>query len=63
MYINNPEVIKDLYKCNEIVAHWLIYHGVPIFSQDKYYCYFSKTELLEEKLKNLPLWLKILQIF
>ena len=60
----NPDFIKRKYKCNKIMADYLIYNkGFPVLSvQEKDY-YFSDTPLLQEILQNLPLWLKIANYF
>jgi hypothetical protein len=64
MYIVNPETIpKDKkYACGNLTAKFLIYQkNLPLLSRVGKVWYFAKTEALEEALKALPLWLKLME--
>jgi len=60
----NPGFIKRKYKCNKLVANYLIHElGFPVLGMDEKSYYFSDTPLLQEILQKLPLWLKIAKLF
>jgi hypothetical protein len=59
MYIVNHQVIEDKFSCRKTVANYLIKHGVPLLSSEKDVFYFADTDLLQEKLKSMPFWLKL----
>jgi len=60
MKINNPEVIEKKFKCNKLVADYLIYKcHLPLLSMDKKWFYFAETPLLKESLENIPFYLKV----
>ena len=60
----NPDFIKCKYKCNKIMADYLVYNlHIPLLGIDGKNFYFSDTPLLQETLQNLPLWLKIAKLF
>jgi len=60
----NPDFIKRKYRCNKILADYLIYEmKFPVLGIDEKKYYFSDTPLLQETLQNLPLWLKIAKLF
>ena len=65
MVVINPEVFdKDkIYWCNGLVSEWLIYtkHLSVFCIKNKKYG-FVKTPELEEALKDLPFWLKIMMV-
>jgi len=67
MYIVNTDSLPQdkLYKCNGIIANWLMKEkSVPLLGKSKTGEYvFSKTELLDEVLKNLPFYFNITKIF
>ena len=58
--IINGQNYKKTFKCKEKLAEYLMFEKhFPIFDiQDEYY-YFVYTDLLEEVLKGLPLWTRI----
>ncbi len=58
--IINKSIIRDTYRCNALVAKHLVYSGVPVLSYDDNYFYFRNTDRLNEALKNMPLYLKLL---
>jgi hypothetical protein len=59
----NPWVIEKKFKCNKILANYLMneLHFPPLGIEGKCY-YFTDNELLQEALERLPLWLKILRV-
>lgn len=59
--ITNPEILKNKFKCNKILADYLESHGIPLLgrNQDGYY-YFAETDRLKDALKNAPLWRKLI---
>jgi len=60
----NPDFIKHKYKCNKIMADYLVYDKhFPVLGLDGKDYYFSDTPLLQESLRNIPLWLKIAKLF
>jgi hypothetical protein len=60
MYIINPSVVENQYKCNGIIAKYLMYDcNLPLLSKNKGVFYFADTELLKECLEKLPFWMKI----
>jgi len=65
MYIvNEPELLKESYKCNAKIGRYLVYtKHLPLLHQDKKYWYFAKTEELEYTLNSLPILLKIFKNF
>lgn len=68
MYVVNPEEIdvSKLYLCNGVIANWLIYekHFSPFGqNENKTGWYFAKTEKLDEALKELPMYYRVMKIF
>jgi hypothetical protein len=64
MTILNHEILEDKYKCNEKTMRYLIYDCcLSLFSYDKDYYYFIKTPQLKRALENMPLKLKIYNLF
>jgi hypothetical protein len=62
--ITNPDSIKNKYKCNRTVANFLIYKkGLSLLGMDEKWFYFAYTDELIEAVQNLPLLLKISEIF
>jgi hypothetical protein len=62
--IINPESIQNKYKCNKILADYLIYKkGLPLLSIDNGNYYFTDNEILQDALSHLPLHLKVLKHF
>ena len=60
----NLDFIKRKYKCNKLVANYLIYElGFPVLGIEGKKYYFTDNSLLQESLQNLPLWLKIVGRF
>ena len=60
----NPDFIKRKYRCNKIIADYLVHNkNLPILGLIGKEYYFSNTPLLQETLQNLPLWLKIAKLF
>ena len=59
----NPDFIKHKYKCNKIMADYLVYNKhLPVLGLVGKKYYFYDTPLLQETLQNLPLWLKIAKL-
>ena len=63
MYVTNIENIlynTKIYRCNGIIASWLIQKNIPLLGKTKSgeFC-FMETKLLEEVLDGLPFWYKI----
>jgi len=59
--IINAEEYMDTFRCNQILANYLIYNKkVPLLSVKKNYYYFRKNELLDKALKSLPFYIKII---
>lgn len=61
--ILNPEIFGDgyFYKCNKLVADYLIYElNIPLLAVKKGEYYFTMNGLLKECLERLPLHLKII---
>lgn len=66
MQVNNVEDwdMSKLYQCNGVIANWLMREKhLPSFSQKDNVWYFSKTQALEDALKDLPFYLKIARNF
>jgi tRNA nucleotidyltransferase (CCA-adding enzyme) len=68
MFIKNSnldflQANPNIYKCNKRIGKYLEKHGFPVLGKvketDEYY--FAKTQQLNEKLENLPFWLKLFQ--
>ena len=60
----NPDFIKSKYKCNKIMADYLVYdRHLPILGLVGKDYYFSDTPSLQEILQSIPLWLKIAKLF
>jgi len=60
----NSQIIKKRYRCNRIIANYLIYKcHLPVIGYDEKYYYFAYSNWLEECLENMPLGLKLLSIF
>ena len=56
----NADFIKNRYRCNKILADYLIYKlHLPLLAVKGKNYYFSDTPLLQEILRHLPLWLKL----
>jgi hypothetical protein len=59
----NSSVITNRFKCNKTLANYLIYElHFPLLGLEGKNYYFTNNELLQECLKNLPLWLKIMRL-
>lgn len=59
--IINPASIDEKYECGRIIMEYLVYRcNIPIlgFEGDRFY--FAKTHKLEDSLKRMPFYLKIL---
>lgn len=63
--ISNNEILKDAYICKEKIMRYLVYEKhIPISSYDKNgNYYFIKTPQLIEALDNMPLKMKIYELF
>lgn len=62
--INNPEILSRAYRCNKEIANFLIYKkGIPLLAIKDGFYYFTYNYETFEAIKNLPLWLKIKNIF
>jgi len=60
----NLDFIKRKYKCNKLIANYLVYElGFPVLGIEGKKYYFTDNSLLQESLQNLPLWLKIVGRF
>lgn len=60
----NPDIIKRKYRCNKLVADYLIYElHMPLLGIDGKDYYFSDNPLLQEVLQKMPFWLKIMKRF
>lgn len=60
MYIVNPDKIKNKYKCQKVVAEYLMNTcNIPLLSKDGVNYYFMNTPELDEALKKIPLWIHI----
>jgi len=60
----NPDFIKRKYRCNKIMADYLVYDKhFPVLSVIGKDYYFSDTSLLQEILQDIPLWLKVAKLF
>ena len=58
----NPDFIKRKYKCNKLIANYLIYKlHMPLLGIDGKDYYFSDSPLLQEVLQKMPFWLKIMK--
>ena len=63
MYVNNINSFPEnkIYRCSGIIANWLIREkNIPLLGKSKNgeFC-FSKTDLLEEVLEQIPFYFKI----
>ena len=62
--ITNPEVIKNTYICNKIVADFLIYkRNQPLLGIHKGRYYFTYSYRLSMIIKQFPLWVKVASKF
>lgn len=53
-----------IYECSPFIGRYLVNErSIPVLSIDGSKWYFAKTDLLEEVLKSMPLYLKVLDIF
>ena len=60
----NPCVIEKKFKCNKIFANYLENElHFPLLGIEGKHYYFTDNELLQERLKTIPLWLKIARKF
>ena len=61
MYIKNTDKIPEnhKYKCKKQISDWLQSKNIPLLGQDGEYFIFSKTDLLEKTIKDIPFWLRI----
>ena len=60
--INNPESFPMTYRVNKQVANWLIYQrGIPLLGIKNEIYYFTHNYETYKAIKELPLWLKLLQ--
>lgn len=59
--IRNPEILKNKFKCNKVLANYLESHGIPLLGMDKEgYYYFAESDELKNALKKAPLWRKLI---
>jgi hypothetical protein len=65
MFIKNLEGSNiNVYGCTPFIGRYLVNErSIPVLSIDGSKWYFSKTDLLEEVLKSMPFYLKVLDIF
>jgi hypothetical protein len=64
MYIiNATEILPEskIYRCkSRLIAEYLIYQkSIPLLSKNGKDWIFTRNDVLEEVLKNLPFWLKV----
>jgi hypothetical protein len=60
--LNNPEVILDKFECNHIVANWLIYKKhLPLLGLKNQVYYFAKTDELKKAMKEMPIYVKMME--
>ena len=63
MYIKNSEQLKEVYRCNGVIAKYLMVDcSIPLLSREGRIFVFSDTPVLKEVLENLPFWLKITKV-
>lgn len=60
MIANTSSIINDAFRCNRAIMEHLVKSGVPMLSYDEKYYYFANTELLKKTLKEMPLYLKVM---
>lgn len=63
MYIRNISDMGKTYNCTPLVGKWIQEKNFPILSILDGRYYFSDTELLREVISNIPVWMKILNMF
>lgn len=62
--IINKNIHPDLFSCKRIIMEYLTFKCyIPLFSFSGNVYYFVKNEKLEKALKNMPLYLKVLNRF
>jgi hypothetical protein len=62
--IINAKQSMPTFKCRKTLANYLIYDkNLPVLDVDKNYYYFCDNDLLQEILKNAPIWIKLLIYF
>ena len=60
MYILNPEIIKNTFKCKKHLANYLMYNcGISLLSCDEKFYYFVNSDELKNFVKNAPFWTKV----
>jgi hypothetical protein len=60
MIIDGKDYVNT-YKCVKMIADYLIYEkNLPVFDVDKNFYYFRESELLDEILGSMPIWLKLI---
>ena len=64
MFIKNIEMIdtKKVYISGKLIGEWLINHGIPLLSKKNDIYYFAITEELMEVKKQMPLYLKLIEM-
>jgi len=59
---NNSKILENAYKCNKLLANYLIYDcNIPLLAIDKDIYLFAKSSVLNNVLNNLPLKYKLLK--
>ncbi len=59
---NDAEILKTVYRCNEILAKYLIYScNIPLLAIDGDKYLFANTIMLKRVLNDLPLKYKLLK--
>jgi len=64
--ITNPEILKNLYSCNEKIMRYLVFKcELPVlgYSKNKRIWYFINNDKLKKCLKEMPIMLKVLAFF
>ena len=60
MLLTNPDKILNSIKVHHRIGIWLIENGIPLLGIKDNFYYFSDTEAFREKLKKLPLIMRVL---
>jgi hypothetical protein len=62
--INNPESIANKYRCNKIVANYLMYQKqLPLLALKGGKYYFTYDSKLFDIITRFPVWVKVASLF